>query len=534
MKPDLSFVDPLHHHLATRVNVGDDLVRTAALFPDRVAIVDGDKEVTFRTLVETADRLGHGLRSLGLETGEPVAVMVTNSWEFLATYFACARAGLVFLPLNYLLTTADLVWILKDAGCHALVSDAAVLPRAREIASLGAGITHLVALGAPAPEIDGVTSTTWEGLVENAPSEPLEVIVPERDAVQCLYTSGTTSKPKGVLTSHVAVSIALLSNALATDQPWGEKSNVMAIALPLFHVTALNTLAMPPLRMGGTVVLAGKSFTADGMLDAIEKHHVTHFAMLPMMFAACLAEQKKRARDLSSVRRAIYAMAPMPAHILAASDDLFPNADVLLGSGQTEVVPATTMQWPEHRHSAADSWGPQAPTVFATTITAGQVNARNETGEIVYRSPNVCLGYWNNAAANEAAFADGYFHSGDVGHLDDDGVVWFTDRLKDIIKTGGENVSSLNVERTLMSLGGVAECAVIGVPHARWGEAVCAVVVPDGSVAEEELPDRVVAYAREHLAPFEVPKLVKVTGDLPKTATGKLQKALVREMVQQD
>lgn len=173
------------------------------------------------------------------------------------------------------------------------------------------------------------------------------------------------------------------------------------------------------------------------------------------------------------------------------------------------------------------------PTVLTKTmdVVSGTINGPDTTGEIVYRGPNVGLGYWNNAEANAQAFAGGWFHSGDVGHLDADGIVWFTDRTKDIIKSGGENVSSVAVEAVVAGAPGVVECSVVGVPHERWGEAVCAVVVPDGSVAAADLPDGVIAYAKTRLAGFQVPKSVRLVDELPKTATGKVQKFEVRAAV---
>jgi acyl-CoA synthetase (AMP-forming)/AMP-acid ligase II len=536
MKPDLSLVDPLDHHLATRVNVGDTLIRTAALFPDRVAVVDGAREVTVRELAETADRLGHALLALGLEPGTPVALMLTNTWRVLATYYACARAGLVCMPLNVMLSPDDLTWIVGDAGTPILVADAVLRPKAEAVVAGSPGISTVVMVEEdPEPVADRHT-IGWDALVATGSGGPLEVIVEERAAVQCLYTSGTTSRPKGVLMSHVSVTIGLLSNAIVTGQRWGSAPPVMVVVLPLFHVTALNTLAMPVIMMGGTVVLPAGAFDPGTVLDALSTHRATHVMMLPMMHAACVAEQAREPRDLASVEYAIYAMAPMPEDLLAKVDAMYPNATVILGSGQTEVVPATVMQWPEHRQTAAASWGPQVPSVLARTMDQidGRVQGPGETGEIVYRAPNVCLGYWNNAAANEEAFAHGWFHSGDIGHLDDEGVVWFTDRLKDIIKSGGENVSSVAVESTVLSAPGVAECSVVGVPLERWGEAVCAVVVPDGTVPVDELPDRVIEHAKTRLAGFQVPKLVQVVEELPKTATGKILKFEVRARAREE
>ncbi|MCE1178402.1 MAG: acyl--CoA ligase [Micrococcales bacterium] len=533
MKPDLSQVDPLDYNLATRVNVGDSLTRTAELFPHRTAVVQPDGEITYRQLAETSDRLGHALLGLGLEPGTPVALMMTNSWQMLATYYACARAGLVCMPLNFLLSPDDTAWIINDAQAPIVIADAAMRPLLSAVLAGTPGVNRVVVREDSPEQVGGRETIGWDELVARGEDGPLRVIVDDRDTAQCLYTSGTTSRPKGVLVSHTALTVALLSNAIVTRQTWGLQPPIMLVVLPMFHVTALNTLTMPVIMMGGTVVLAGMAFDPAASLDAIERHQVTHTMMLPMMHAACAAEQAARPRDLSSVTCAVYAMAPMPAPLLDKVDAMYANACVILGSGQTEVVPATVMQWPEHRDTAADSWGPQVPSVLAKTMdpATGEVHAPHGTGEIVYRGPNVCSGYWNNADANAVAFAHGWFHSGDIGHLDDDGVVWFTDRLKDIIKSGGENVSSVQVEAVVLGAPGVAECSVIGVPHERWSEAVCAVVVPDGSVPDHEIEACVIAHAKAHLAGFQVPKEVRVVESLPKTATGKIQKNEVRALM---
>ncbi|WP_435198174.1 class I adenylate-forming enzyme family protein [Janibacter sp. GS2] len=532
MFPDLSHVDPLEYNLATRNNAGDVVVRTAALFPDRIAVVDGEREVTYRELAETVDRLGHALVGLGLEPGQPVGLTMMNSWRVLATYFACARAGLVCMPLNFLLGAQDQRWILEDSQPQVVVTDSAFRPLHQQVLR-GLSVRHVVVTDEESPEpVADLPTHGWQSLVDAAPTGPLEVLVDDRDPVQCLYTSGTTSRPKGVLVSHTSLVTSLLSNALVTRMSWGPNPPTMLVVLPMFHVTALNTLCMPTLLMGGTVLLVGMAFDPARSLDAMERHRATHTMMLPLMHRACVAEQAKRARDLSSVTMAIYAMAPMPEELLDAVDAMYPRADVILGSGQTEVVPVTVMQWPEHRHTAADSWGPQAPSVLARTMDPhGLVQGPGETGEIVYRAPNVASGYWNNASANEAAFAHGWFHSGDIGHLDEQGVVWFTDRLKDIIKSGGENVSSVAVETVVLGAAGVLECSVVGVADERWGEAVCAVVVADGTVPEDELEAGVIAHVKGRLAGFQVPKQVRVVTELPKTATGKILKKQVRDSV---
>jgi acyl-CoA synthetase (AMP-forming)/AMP-acid ligase II len=530
MKPDLSAVQPLHHNLATRASVGDALTRSARMFGARNALIDRGRAVTYRQLDDAAESLARALLDSGVDRQQPAAMLMDNSWQFIATYFACAKAGLVALPVNVALAPDDIGWILRDAGTAAVIADAEnarLLEKA--LPGLDTAKTVVVAGGADSPAaIAGHEVLTWEQLA-GGDGEPVQVFVDDRDIVQCLYTSGTTSRPKGVLTSHTSVLIGGMTNALMQGATWGSDHNTLINVLPLFHTTGLNTLVLPTLFGGGTAVLPGR-FDPDVVLDAMAAHRATHAMLLPNMWQALVAAQAAAPRELTSVRMCVYGMAPMPGPVLEQVSEAFPNAAVVLGSGQTEVVPATVLQWPEHQHSKPNSWGPAVPTVDVAIMGSdGTVLGAGEEGEIVYRGPHVAMGYWNNAEANRAGFDHGWFHSGDIGYLDDEGVVWFTDRLKDIIKSGGENVSSVDVERVVAAAPGVAECAVIGVQHERWGEAVCAVVVAgDPDADRDELERQVIAHAKKQLAGFKVPKRVLVVDVLPRTATGKAQKHELR------
>ena len=528
MRPDLSGVDPLELNLATRMSVGDLLTRSARLFGSRTAVSDASGDTTYAALDAAAEAFGRGLLEAGVQRQEPVAFLLGNSWRFVATFFGCAKAGLVAMPVNLVLAPEDIAWILTDSGTQTVVADQAFLPLLEQVLP-GAPLVQRVVVTGDAPP-DTVASRPvlrWDDVAADA--TPVQVLVEDRDTLHCLYTSGTTARPKGVLTSHLAVHVGALSNALQVGHPRGHESSTMPIVLPLFHTTALDTLLLPLLLTGGTAVLPA-GFEPEAFLDVVEQRRATHLMLLPMMYAALLASPSLASRDLTSVRLCIYAMAPMPPERLAQIAAAFPNAKVLLGSGQTECVPATVFQWPSHQHGKSESWGPATTTVDVGIMAAdGALVPTGTTGEIVYRGPHVMTGYWNNADANSAVFAHGWMHSGDVGHLDDEGVVWFTDRVKDIVKTGGENVSSVEVERTLLSCPDVAECAVIGVPDPTWGEAVTAVVVPADPAADERaVAERAVAHCREHLAGFQVPKRVHVVTTLPKTATGKVQKGDLR------
>lgn len=535
MRPDLSGIPELELNLATRVAAGDSLTRAASMFDTRTAVVDGSSRVSHRDLDEAATRTAHALLAGGLERQEPVAMLMRNSWRMLASYFGCAKAALIAMPVNIALAPEAIAWILADSGTRTVIADAEALPLVAAYLPEAPPGLRLIGVGEDLPaDVGGHRVECWDDILADAPRTPVETIVEDRDIVQCLYTSGTTSRPKGVLTSHVSVVIGAMTNAMQIGHQWGDDPSTLLDVLPLFHTTALNTLVIPVLFTGGTVILHAQFDPAAVLADLVH-HRVTHTMLLPMMYRAMVAAHGD-SDPIGTLRAAVYAMAPMPAGLRADVAELFPSAAVILGSGQTEVVPATVLQWPEHEHTKPDSWGPSVPTVETAII--GPDGARlkpGETGEIGYRGPHVMSGYWNNPEANRAAFAHGWFHSGDIGYLDDEQVVWFTDRSKDIIKSGGENVSSVDVERVVSAAPGVAECTVIGVPDDHWGEAVCAVVVAadpadPGEVAA--LPDRVIAHAKANLAGFQVPKRVIIVDELPKTATGKTRKHVVRSTVQ--
>lgn len=547
MQPDTSTVDPQDLNMAVRNTVGDMLTRAADVSPRKTAVIDGERRISYETLERDAEAVAHAIVGMphASQQREPVALIMPNSYEFLATYFGIAKSGRVVLPINYGLAPDSVAWILGDAEARLVFVHETLLPIVQGAVAAGAAIDTLVVhrVSDAEIELDGVTVLALADMLATDAHDELRLIIHSDDVVQCLYTSGTTATPKSALATHNAVVTGVMSNALTVGDSWVRQPPTALVVLPLFHVTALNAVTKPVLAVGGTVVLHN-GFNPVAVLDGMEAEKVTIFTGLPMMWAAMIAEYARKARDLSSMAMAMYAMAQMPERVLTGMDEMMPNALKLLGSGQTEVIPATTFQRPEHRHGKNASWGMSASTVRTRIMDEeGNILPPGETGEIVYRGPHVTAGYWKRPEANEEAFRHGWFHSGDLGYMDEEGVIWFTDRSKDIIKSGGENVSSMKVERIMSDGPGVLECCVVGTSHDYWGEAVTLVAVTDslpdeGEVGEaayrearQTLENNLVAHAKQHLGTFEVPKRFEFVSELPKTTTGKVRKNVVRDLV---
>jgi acyl-CoA synthetase (AMP-forming)/AMP-acid ligase II len=514
-------------NLIGRVNVGDLLTRSAARYPERLALVEGARRLTYQQLNALANRTAHALAGLGLRRGAAVALMSTNNIEFLAVYFACAKLGLVCVPINLFWRHKELGYVLSHAGVTAAVVESGLMEQLRTGLDDAPELEHLVVIGASASsEIAGRSPRDFAAFIDDAPTEEPVALVEDRDPISYLYTSGTTSAPKGVVSSHLAVYLESLGVALDTRMTANDRITAL---MPLFHTAQLNAFVTPAIAVGAAVFIE-KGFDAGRLLDLIETERLTLTFALPMMYRAMLERVDGHARDVSSLRLAVYAMAPMPTHELKAAIERF-GCEFSLMFGQTEMNPLSVYFRPEHQLSHAGAVGTPAPNAQAAIMDAGgRLLARGQSGEIVYRGPQVMTEYLRDPPATDAAFQHGWFHSGDCGHFDADGILWFEDRFKDVIKTGGENVASIEVEKALYAADpAVQETAVVGLPHEKWGEAVTAIVVlkPGHSLGETELLDKV----RRHLSPFKCPKRVLFTESMPKTATGKIQKGKLRSQL---
>jgi acyl-CoA synthetase (AMP-forming)/AMP-acid ligase II len=517
----------LAKNLITRVNVGDALTRTAARQPDHLAVVDGERRVTYAALNEWVNRVANGLDALGYQRGHALALASGNSVEFLVTYFACAKLGVVCVPLNLGWRADEIAYVLDHSESRGIVIETQLLPQVLAgVEKVPAVHDVIVAPGTGGTVEQNLLDRQWhtfESVAVDDVREP-ERFVDERDAVSYLYTSGTTSFPKGVVGSHLAIYLESLMVAAESGLSGADR---IACLMPLFHTAQLNGFGTPTIMMGATQYLL-RGFDGDALLDLIEREQLTRMFALPMMYRALVERADIATRDLSSLERAAYAMAPMPDALLRQCLDTF-KCGFYLAFGQTEMSPVTTLFRPEHQLSHAGAVGTQVVNVQVAIMgPEGELLPRGEEGEIVYRGPQALNEYLKNPEATAEAFAHGWFHSGDVGRLDPDGMLWFSDRYKDVIKTGGENVASIEVEKAVYAAEPlVAEAVIVGLPHPRWSEAITAVVV--AKPGEQVDPQTLIANMKNHVDGYKVPKAVIVVDELPKTSTGKIQKNVVRE-----
>jgi acyl-CoA synthetase (AMP-forming)/AMP-acid ligase II len=526
-EPTMPSPAEIQRNLIQRVNVGDSLTRTAARRPDALALVDGARRLTYRQFNAEVNRFASALAARGYQRGDALALASGNSIEFLVTYYACAKLGVVCVPVNLGWRSDEVAYVLGHSRARGIVAEAQLLPGlAPALAAQPAVADVIIApgTGGPSGALAGRTVSTFAELAEASDDREPECLAGDRDPISYLYTSGTTSFPKGVVGNHTAIYLESMSMALEARF---DDTDRFAAMMPMFHTAQLNCHCTAAVMVGAALHIM-RGFDAGALLELIEAERITQIFGLPMMYRQLLDHPDIGGRDLSSLRRALYAMAPMPEAQLRRCLEVF-GCDFYLLFGQTEMSPTATLFRPEHQLTHNGAVGtPVVNVQVAIMDEAGGLLPQGETGEIVYRGPHALTGYLDNAEATDAAFAHGWFHSGDVGSFDADGILWFSDRRKDVIKTGGENVASIEVEKALYATGAaIAEAVVVGLPHERWTEAITAFVVAQPGAAVS--PPDLLAAVRAHLDPYKVPKAVIVVDELPKTSTGKVQKNVLRD-----
>ncbi|MFL4946379.1 acyl-CoA synthetase [Streptomyces sp. MMS24-I31] len=482
------------------------LRRSARRTPARVAVEYQERSWTYAELDDAVSRAASVLLGQGLAPGDRVGAFGHNSDAYLIAFLACARAGLVHVPVNHNLTGDDLAYIVGQSGSALVLADPDLAGR------LPAGTRSL-------PLRD-----TGDSLLDRLPAAvPHDGPEPRgEDLVQLLYTSGTTALPKGAMMTHRALVHEYLSAITALDLSAGDRP---VHSLPLYHSAQMHVFLLPHLAVGATNVILDAP-DGEKIFDLIEAGRADSLFAPPTVWIGLSNRPDFATRDLSGLRKAYYGASIMPVPVLERLRERLPELAFYNCFGQSEIGPLATVLAPDEHKGRMDSCGRPVLFVDARVVDEDGKDVPDGTpGEIVYRSPQLCEGYWDKPEETAEAFRDGWFHSGDLAVRDAHGYFTIVDRVKDVINSGGVLVASRQVEDALYTHPEVAEAAVIGLPDEKWIEAITAVVVPRGEVTQEAL----IAHARERLPHFKAPKRVLFVEQLPRNASGKILKRELRD-----
>jgi long-chain acyl-CoA synthetase len=491
------------------MTLADPLEHARSCFGDRLALIDGDRTITYQELADRCARLAVALAELGVQRGDRVALLAANGHRYLEAFFGLPAAGIVLVPLNTRLAPAELAHIVQHSGARVLITD-------RDPVGLDMLVEHVITM----PD-------DYERMLDAAEAMPSLVRVGSDEVAALFYTGGTTGLPKGVMLTHGNLVANAFNKILACSLV---ADDVFLGAPAMFHVAGIAPLT--GLAWLGGMTVTAPMFDPAACLDLISRHGVTIFLPVPTMLAALVAEQRARPRDVSSLRLLGHAGSPIAATLIRQAHEVFPDAELAQFYGATETSSVVTRLRNEEATLDTDlagSCGQPAVGVAVRTVRLdGSDCDPGEVGEVLARSNAVMVGYWQNAAATADALRDGWYHTGDLGYLDERSYLFVVDRAKDMIVSGAENVYSVEVEDALYRHPAVAEAAVFGVPDERWGEAVHAIVVPHAGVAVTGEALR--AHCRELIAGYKVPKVIEIsTEPLPKSGPGKILKRVLRD-----
>jgi fatty-acyl-CoA synthase len=498
------------------MNVSQWLYKRSLFSPEKIAIIFNEKILTYLELNQRVNRLSQALLKLGLQPGDRVGIISRNNLEFLEVYFACAKTGLIFVPLNFRLAPPELAFQLMDSGLLVLFVDPEQQSLIEQSLPLLSGDNPLlIFFGQPSSS----GSTFYEALIQDhtvqEPASSEETV--SRDAAQMImYTSGTTGRPKGVLLSHQKTLFNTLNAQIFFDLC---AQDTMLVVMPLFHSGALNIMSIPTLYAGGTIILRPR-FIPQEFLGLIEQHKVTQSLLVPSMLKTLLKEARPENHDLTSLRTLLVGGEPVSPDLMHQALDLgLPVRQIF---GQTE---SSILLWvPSEK--AREKAGAGGLPVFHGEVKVvnpeGQRVSPGEIGEIIVKGPIQMMGYWNAPEETRKIIKAGWLYTGDLGRIDEEGFVYVVDRKKDMYISGGENVYPAEVERALLTHPKIREAAVIGIPDEKWGSVGKAFLCLNK--AETLNYEELVLFLKGRIASYKIPKSMEVFDELPKTASGKIKK----------
>jgi fatty-acyl-CoA synthase len=508
---------------ARQQGIGDLLRRTALRYPAKPAVIAAGRRVSFAEFDAAVNRCANNLADKGLDKGDRLAILSHNCWEFAILAFATARLGVVLVPINFMLNADEIAFILGHSGASGFVVEDALVPVAEQAlasAEAAAAVLGWISSTGARPSPGWQSVADW---IDAGDSSAPDVTIRDDDPLRLMYTSGTESRPKGVVLTSRSLIAQYASCAIDGGM---SPDDIELHSLPMYHCAQLDCFFSVDVYLGATSIIVPRPDAAV-LLETIERENVTKLFCPPTVWISLLRHPDFDSRDLSSLRKGYYGASSMPVEVLKELARRLPDVQFWNFYGQTEMAPLATILAPSEQLSNAGSAGRAALNVETRVVDEADVEVpRGVVGEIVHRSPHAMLGYYNDDERTAAAFRNGWFHSGDLGVIDESGYLTVVDRKKDMIKTGGENVASREVEEALYLLDGIAEVAVFGVAHPHWIEAVtAAVVLRDGAQLTTEDID---AHARRALGAYKRPKHVVFVDNLPKNPSGKILKKELR------
>ncbi|HEX3592506.1 MAG TPA: long-chain-fatty-acid--CoA ligase [Pseudonocardiaceae bacterium] len=492
------------------------------LRPDHEAVRFGDRSWTWQEFGDRVERNAAGQRALGLRPGDRVAYLDKNHPACLETSMACLRVGTANAVVNFRLAPDEIRYVINDAQAQVVFVGTEFLPVLAKIRDDLPTVRRVIVVGGDQDEYEQWLAGV-ERLRDTGSQDPNACFLQ-------LYTSGTTGFPKGAMLTNASLSAHSTASANVTDI---DADSVSMVAMPLFHVggSAWAIVGM----FHGARILVVRDIDPVSLVDDLVRQRVTHAFLVPAVFGFLLQVPGVADHDYSHVRALIYGASPMPLPLLRRSMDAFGADPFYQVYGMTEASGGVTMLGPEehqdpsHEHRLMSAGKPMGGVEIAIVDPiSGEPLGPDQVGEVWVRTKQIMAGYWHKPEADQAALAeDGWLRSGDAGHLDADGYLYISDRIKDMIISGGENIYPAEIERVLAEYPDVADVAVIGVPDDTWGEVGKAIVVPKPDTSFDG--DALLAYCKEHLASFKCPKSVQVVAELPRNATGKVLKRQLRE-----
>ncbi|MCK0177071.1 fatty-acid--CoA ligase FadD5 [Mycolicibacterium sp. F2034L] len=518
MNPEPSAVE--QPYLARRQNWTNQLARHALMQPSETALRYLGRTTTWGELDERVTKLAGALSRRGVGFGDRVLVLMLNRTEFIESFLAVNKLGAIAVPVNFRMTPPEIAFLVSDCEARVVITESVLAPVATAVRALDGTLETVIVAGGASE--DGVLG--YDDLIAEPGLDPEPVDIPNDAPALIMYTSGTTGRPKGAVLTHVNLAgqamTFLFTNGVDLN------SDVGFIGVPLFHIAGIGNTIVGLLLGRPTVLYPLGAFDPGALLDVLAEERVTGIFLVPAQWQAVCAAQRAQPRDLK-LRTLSWGAAPASDTLLREMAETFPGTQILAAFGQTEMSPVTCMLLGDDALRKLGSVGKVIPTVAARVVDEDMNDVPiGQVGEIVYRAPTLMAGYWNNPKATAEAFAGGWFHSGDLVRQDEEGYIWVVDRKKDMIISGGENIYCAEVENVLAAHPAIAEVAVIGRSHDKWGEVPVAVAaVTDQALTLKDLD----AFLSDRLARYKHPKALEIVEALPRNPAGKVLKTELRQ-----